>query len=155
MIFLQSWNPFSNSFIKTESTAAYSSLFRGLCLANIPKCIQLFAITAVSTAQRYPSCALVSVDTDGWMLLSGGSVPGATLWWRAATFIVWGRGWAALPYILGSMWPTGCGLDMHALVSAFLRHRLKEELIWSSSLNSILRVHWYIPFVLPFLTILL
>ena len=50
---------FSNSFIKMERAAAYSLL----CLADEPKCIQLFAITWVSTAQHCPPCAWIE---RGW-----------------------------------------------------------------------------------------
>jgi len=35
----------SNSFVKKESTAAYSLLFRALCSDSVSKSIQLFAIT--------------------------------------------------------------------------------------------------------------
>jgi len=41
---------FSNSFIKTRSTAVYSLLFRTLCLARVSKCT--IAITGISTAQH-------------------------------------------------------------------------------------------------------
>ena len=40
------------TFIKTEGTAVYSSPFRALRLAIVSKCIQLCAITWVSTAQH-------------------------------------------------------------------------------------------------------
>lgn len=63
MIFLPSWNLFSNSFIKMESMTAYSLLIRALCLASVSKCIQLLAITWGSTAQRWPPYALISVDS--------------------------------------------------------------------------------------------
>jgi len=62
--FLQSWNLFSNSFIKRESMTAYSLLFIGMCLASVSKYIQLFAITWVSTAQHCPvfsRCWVMSV----------------------------------------------------------------------------------------------
>ena len=42
--FLKSWNPFSNLSIKMASMAAYSSLFTGLCSANVSKWMKLFAI---------------------------------------------------------------------------------------------------------------
>lgn len=59
---MQFWKLFSNSSIKTDSTTAYFSLLKGLCLANISKWIGLFAINWVSTSLS-PPCALVSVDT--------------------------------------------------------------------------------------------
>lgn len=59
---MQFWKLFSNSSIKTDSTTAYFSLLKGLCLANISKWIGLFAITWGSTSLS-PPCALVSVDT--------------------------------------------------------------------------------------------
>lgn len=43
--FCQSWNSFSNSFIKMESSAAYFSLFTGLRLGNVSKSMCLFAKT--------------------------------------------------------------------------------------------------------------
>lgn len=52
--FRHSWNPFSNSLIKTESTGAYFLLFMGLCLSNVSKFIKWFAIISVSTTLRPP-----------------------------------------------------------------------------------------------------
>ena len=63
MIFWQSWNLFSNSFINLESTAACSLLYGALCVAHVPKRIQFFAITWVSTVQHCPPRAPVSVST--------------------------------------------------------------------------------------------
>ena len=60
---LQSWNLFSNFITKIESTAAYSPLFRVPCSTSVSKCIQLFAITWISTAQHSPPHDLASVDT--------------------------------------------------------------------------------------------
>lgn len=48
--FLESWNQFSNSFIKMEGVAAYTLLSRALCLASVSKRIELVAIAGVSTA---------------------------------------------------------------------------------------------------------
>jgi len=56
---LQSWNLFSSSCIKIESMAAYFSLFTGLCLASVSKCINRFAITWAS-ASLYPPHAQVA-----------------------------------------------------------------------------------------------
>ena len=42
--FLQCWILFSNSFIKSECTAVYCSLFRALCLANAWNCMQLLSL---------------------------------------------------------------------------------------------------------------
>lgn len=47
--------PISNSFIKKVSKAAYFSLFTGLHLANVSKCIKLYAITWVSIALHPPA----------------------------------------------------------------------------------------------------
>ena len=44
IFFQQSWNLISNFFIKAESTAAYFSLFTGLHLVIVSKCIKLFTI---------------------------------------------------------------------------------------------------------------
>ena len=41
----ESWHLFSNSFIKMESLVAYFLLFTVLHLANVSKCIKLFAKT--------------------------------------------------------------------------------------------------------------
>jgi len=57
--------------------AAYFSLFTGLSLASKSKCINLFAITLVSTAMHLPH-ALVSAEMGsnsalilGWCLVMG------------------------------------------------------------------------------------
>lgn len=50
LFFLQSWNLFLNSLIKTANSIQPCFLFTGLCLADVSKGIQLFAITWVSTA---------------------------------------------------------------------------------------------------------
>lgn len=39
---------FSNYFIKMDSLATCFSLFSGLCLANVPKCIKILIITWVN-----------------------------------------------------------------------------------------------------------
>lgn len=61
-----------NSFIETESTATYFSLFIGQFLASIRKHVQLFTTTWVSSL--CPPCALGSgqhcpLHTDVWLLL--------------------------------------------------------------------------------------
>lgn len=58
IFFQQSWNLISNSVLRMESMAVYFLLFKGLFLASVSKCIQLFAITWVSTT-LCPPCALV------------------------------------------------------------------------------------------------
>jgi len=53
-LFWQSWNIFSNSLSKHKLKLHIFFLFTGLCLASVSKCIQLFAITSVSTALGPP-----------------------------------------------------------------------------------------------------
>lgn len=60
--FQHSRNLFSNSFTRMQSMAVYLSLFTGLSLASASKCLQLFAITSVSTA-LHPPHGLVSDQT--------------------------------------------------------------------------------------------
>lgn len=110
-LFQQTWTLFSNSFIKTESTAARSSLFRSLYLAVI--CLHL--------SQHCPPGALLvfsrhSVNSTPVvrLLLSNGCVPGAAPLWRATSMMAQGRGWATLPAVLGILRPVGCGLGMPA-----------------------------------------
>ena len=45
IIFFCNLETYFQTFLKTESTDAYFSVFTGLCLANISKCMKLFAIT--------------------------------------------------------------------------------------------------------------
>ena len=69
--FLQSWNRISDSFITIESMAAYLLLFTVLCLARVSKCISIFAITWVSSAQLF--CAHLAFISclmfECWLLL--------------------------------------------------------------------------------------
>jgi len=98
-LFFQSWNLFSNFFIKMESTAVYYSLFRAPYSASVSKCIQLFAITWVSTALHpvpwfQPGQCQSHIDVC--LLLNSGFSPRqdkVTQQGRAATMMVWGRGW--------------------------------------------------------------
>ena len=62
--FQQSWHLFSKSFMKTGNTAPYSSLFVGPCFGNVSKCINLFAITWVSTASRVLVSAQVNTTPN-------------------------------------------------------------------------------------------
>jgi len=54
--------PYIDDFLKPfQRKTAYFSLFRGLCLATVSKCIRLFAITQVRTALGTP-CVQVSAQ---------------------------------------------------------------------------------------------
>jgi len=69
-VFQQSWNLFSNYYIKTESKDAHFSLSTGFSLASVSKCMQLYAITRVRTV-LHPPCALFGccerwVRAQGW-----------------------------------------------------------------------------------------
>ena len=111
-IFFAILKPILKFFIKMESMAVYSLLFRALCLANVSKRIQLCAITWVSTAQHCLPCALLSADT---VLI--------VCWWLGCCWVMGiclgplyseellplqhGAGGVALPAKLGCMRPAG------------------------------------------------
>ena len=114
--FQQSWDLFSNSFIKTESMAAPFSLFTGLCLASVSKHIQLFTITWVSTALSL--CPCYSPDSVSCTMMfacwTTGVCPGlglAAQWGRASAMIAWGRGRPQYELCWAACHP-GHGLDI-------------------------------------------
>lgn len=93
--FWHSWNLFSNTFIKTESTAAHSLAKH--CSEQQSKRIRFSAITWISSALLCLSCALLSVTVliEHWWFgcCWAMGVCMGQLWWRAAAFTAWGRGW--------------------------------------------------------------
>ena len=70
-LFHQSWKLFSNSCIKI-CKATYFSLFTGLCLVSVSKCIKLFAITLHYTTPSLPMSCFHQCQshTDVWLLLN-------------------------------------------------------------------------------------
>jgi len=118
-IFKQSWNIFSNLFIRMEQYAAYFLLFTGQWLANISKCTKLFAIICIGTALCSPliliwfSCLLSWAGLLGlmvWLLLSWTGLhdgEGFPPWWCGtggghrtgwATWDLLFAGWTSLYY---------------------------------------------------------
>mgnify|MGYP001864536465 CR=1 FL=1 len=81
----------TNSFVKMEVNVTYCSL----CIANISKCIQLFALTlhCVLHSLPPPHLLLISAQTVPitHCLLLLGDVYWATQWGRATTMMVSGR----------------------------------------------------------------
>ena len=117
--FQRSWNLFSNSFIKTQSMAAYFSLFTRLCLASVSQYIQLFAITELalhSTAHIPVSAQAVLIAHCCVVAVSDGCAPGAGLGHSVGqSHRHDGTGhpeWTGL----GWLRPTDCGLGMSDLV---------------------------------------
>ena len=114
--FWQSWNLFSNSFIRAESMAVYFPPFTGLCSASISKSILCHHLSWHRTA----SCALVSAQVEliarqysagaGWWLCWASCPrPGAAPRGRASTVMVRGRGWlqCKLCRATCSLWAVG------------------------------------------------
>lgn len=101
-----------NFFINTESMAAYSSPFTGLCLASRSKCVTLFAIIWAGTVQC-PGFSPVGVSSTLMFCW----------WWgprwapRREEPLPWGPGvaggWVTLQAVLGCM--QAHRLDMSAL----------------------------------------
>jgi len=130
VFFQHSWNLFSNSFIRMESMATYFSLFRGLYLANITKCIKLFAIAWFSTAQS-PLLMLVSVQTAVLLLLSTGCIPRVRASHLAGNSHHSGTGQRAAAGRTGQdcMWPMAQRLDVPGL-SHLLRSLSVSIILW-------------------------
>jgi len=71
LFFFSNLETFSNSFTKTESTAAYFSLITGLWLTTVSKCIQLFDIIWVTHCTEPFPCPGFSPDSADGTTVSG------------------------------------------------------------------------------------
>lgn len=112
--FQQSWNLLSSSFIKTESTTAYFSLFTELCLGTIKICkIVCHNLNyRCAASSPYPGSSSDSANCSPicdrcWAMYVHLGL-GQAAWWRAATKTVGGcpilgylqsMGWTHLVYI--------------------------------------------------------
>ena len=123
-----------------ESTAVYSSLLRAACLDSVSACVQLCAITGVSTAQHCPPHSTSTVDTvliAHWQfcycwamgvclgLLHGEQPPSLSC----------GKGRGTLWTVLGHIWFVGLRLDMPDITYVSDLGHIHDQLtLWGASL---------------------